>query len=345
MIIPKASPAGRVISKAGLCFNIKGQGATSDDDAEYDEPATIEFLRDQIASLGLSVTLYEQDDTLFERLRADRPEFVFNIAEGIGQGRSRESQVPILLEWLKIPYYGSDPLALGITLDKYLTNVCLARAGITVPTMVVVADGSLLSRRADLFDGRRYIVKPRWEGSSKGIYERSLVSTFDAARDAIAFINKHYAQPAVMEEFIDGEEITVGVVGNAAPVILGAMCIRPVERDKPFIYSIEHKRTWRDTIRYSLAKDVLSAPVLATVSSTVLGAFHHLELRDAARIDVRLDAKGKAHVIDVNPLPGLSPEYSDLMLMTHLQGQDFSEIVRHIIRTALLRNGLCTHHP
>lgn len=330
-------------TKVGLCFNLK-HSHDSDEEEEYDAPETIAFLTQQLESFGFEVIQYEQNDEIFHRLMKERPRWVMNIAEGKGNTRSRESQIPALLEWLNIPYYGSDPVSLGITLDKALTNRFLIQNGLPTPEMFIIEQMEDLSRIQSRINGKPYIVKPRWEGSSKGIFNSSVVSTIPNCRHKVSLLLRNYHQPALIEEFIDGDEITVAVTGNENPQILGMMKIsEKVKTDKPFVYSIEHKRNWQETICYDLAEKHLAESSIQKLSQTAISAFKALELRDVARIDFRMDQQQNPYIIDINPLPGLSPDYSDLMLMSQLKGKNFQEVVREIIQKSLKRCHINTH--
>jgi D-alanine-D-alanine ligase len=325
---------------AGLCFNLKNPHTTCDTEEEYDSIETIDFLEEELRVFGFKVLRFNQDESLLTQLHDTRPHFVFNIAEGKGTSRSRESQVPALLDWLAIPYYGSDALTLGITLDKWLTNVHLSHAGVAVPKMFVINETPQIAKLRPLFNGSSFIVKPRWEGSSKGIFKDSVVSSLKECTERVERILSTYKQPAVIEEFLCGEEITVAVAGNKTPKVLGMMHISQKEPTKQFIYSIENKRSWRETICYEQAKKVLSPSTIAQIEKEALNAFQALEIRDISRIDFRLDEKNIPRIIDINPLPGLSPEYSDLMLISGLHGLDFRSVVHSIITLSLQRNKL-----
>lgn len=327
--------------RAGICFNLK-RNTDSDLDEEYDEIETIEFLKVRLEALGFEVLLTEQDEFLFDKLYNLDLDFVLNIAEGKGRTRGRESQVPCVLEWLNIPYYGSDPVSLAITLDKSLTYVLLKNASIPVPQMFTVEDMGQIQKMAIPFDGRKYIVKPRWEGSSKGIFNDSIVSSLNKCREKVRHILKYYNQPALIEEFVEQEEITVGICGNKEPEIIGMMKISQYEAVKPFIYSIENKRDWRARIKYECAEGTVKEKTLKSLRQYAMEAFRVLGLRDVARIDFRIDNAGIPKIIDVNPLPGLSPKYSDLMLMSSLYNKKFVDVIDKILRISLKRNKIHT---
>ena len=323
--------------QAGICFNLK-RNTSNDVDEEYDEIETIEFLKERLEYLGFEVLLAEQDENLFEKLHAHALDFVLNIAEGKGKTRSRESQVPCILEWLNIPYYGSDPASLAITLDKWLTYVLLKNSSIPVPRMFKVEDMRQMQDMSIPLDGCKYIVKPRWEGSSKGIFNDSVVTSIAKCRDKVSYIINTYNQPALVEEFVEQDEITVGVCGNEELEILGMMKISQYEAVETFVYSIENKRDWQEKIKYELAEGNVRERTVTLLRQYAMAAFNVLGLRDVARIDFRVDSAGIPKIIDVNPLPGLSPKYSDLMLMSKLHSNKFVDVIDKIIAISLKRN-------
>jgi len=324
---------------AGITYNLKRKNSNDDSQEEYDEPFTIKFLKQTIQALGISVPI-EQNEKLYSKLAKIKPDFVFNICEGRGQLRSRESQVPCILESLNIPYYGSDPLALGITLDKHITNIVLKSSGIHVPDNYTVSAESDIKGMQNIFsEDKRYIIKPRWEGSSKGIFLNSVVSNFPSLMEKALFIINTYSQPAVIEEFLENEEITVGICGNTGSLeIIGMMKISEKKSSGDFIYSIENKREWRKKIKYE-GIDKIEKNIQIALAESAEKAFSALELRDVARIDFRLDKYRIPKIIDINPLPGLSPKYSDLMLMCRLTNKNFSELVKKLFVIAAERNG------
>ncbi|RJP58652.1 MAG: ATP-grasp domain-containing protein [Candidatus Auribacter fodinae] len=328
----------KITIPVGLCYNLKSGHHNGDDDEEYDTIETIDFLDEQLSSFGLTVYRMEQDNTLFHNLLEKKPAFVFNIAEGRGKTRSRESQVPCLLDWLSIPHYGSDGIALGITLDKLLTNTMLAHNGIPVPKMYMADDMKACDALASHFDGRPFIVKPRWEGSSKGIFNDSVVDSFADCKDRARRILSSYHQPALIEEFITGDEVTVAVKGNEELSVIGMMRISEKSPSDRFVYSLENKREWQTNILYQRASDSIPPAVCSAMRDNAFAAFRCLDLHDVARIDFRIDSKGVPRIIDINPLPGLSPEYSDIMLISKLHDRDFTEVVREIIAISLRRN-------
>lgn len=329
------------VPSIGIAFNLK-RDHEDDKFEEYDEIETIESLKKEIEALGFDVLLFEQDDNFLKNITEKKPDFVLNIAEGIGTTRGRESQVPAVLESLGIPYSGSDPIALGVTLDKYLTHCVLKSAGIPVPEMFMVKDSQEVVKLKNIFETKKmYVVKPRWEGSSKGIFLNSVVDNFQDLKERVHEILDQYHQPALVEEFLENDEITVGVYGNnGVASVLGMMKIVPQQKSqKIFIYSIETKRDWQNKVKYEPQNKIPSS-VQTKITQAVLAAFEALEIRDIARIDFRLDSHDNPKIIDVNLLPGLSPRYSDLPILYRLNGGAYPELIKTILQESFKRYGL-----
>jgi D-alanine-D-alanine ligase len=329
--------ANMKISSVCIVYNLKDKTRSDDLHEEYDEMETIDAIGAELKSCGVSVFPVEQTTDLASELIRIKPDMVFNIAEGMGRTRSRESQVPCVLESLGIPYTGSDPVSLGITLDKYSTNIVLEKAGIPVPEAFTAASSQDVERiTGKLRPEARWIVKPRWEGSSKGIFNDSLAFSAEDLAEKVTRILGMYAQPAIIEEYLPGDEVTAAVIGNDQLEIFGMMKISPRNKGGDFIYSIEQKREWRENINYE-GENTIPGDVAAKIKEYAVRAFKALSLRDIARIDFRVDVSGEPKVIDVNPLPGLSPTYSDLVIMCRFSGKSYSELIRGILSRALER--------
>ncbi|MFH1783318.1 MAG: ATP-grasp domain-containing protein [bacterium] len=328
------------IGTIAIVYNLKKKNSVGDECEEYDEIETIHSLREEIRKYGFRVRLIEQDRDFLANIIRRKPDFVFNIAEGKGNTRTRESQVPCILESIGIPYSGSDALSMAITLDKYLTNTVLRSGGIPVPRMFLAENGDELGKTRGIFSGgKKYVVKPRWEGSSKGIFLDSVVGDIAALKKKLRRVLVSYKQPAVIEEFVEKDEITVGVCGNKLPRILGMMRISPQDgQGVDFLYCLENKKDWRTKIKYE-PSSVIPRKMQAKLERYALGAYKALGLRDVARIDFRIGTDGIPRVIDVNPLPGLSPVYSDLPILCGLGGITYESLIHAILQESLKRYG------
>jgi D-alanine-D-alanine ligase len=336
--------------RIGLAFDLKTDPADEAQE-EFDSPATVAAVAQVLGGLGHDVERLGDGRELLQRLLADPPDFVFNFAEGHGVARSREARVPAVLEMLGIPYSGSDPLTLAVTLDKDCAKRLVASAGVPVPRGLVVhrfpdphpdpdpvPDWSGIGIGIGIgteLPAPPWIVKPAWEGSSKGIQGKCVVESVDELPAAIAALLASQRQPVLIEEFIAGEELTVGIVGNDPPQVIGVMRVLPVQPTSQFVYSMEVKRDWRRLVRYECAARLPPAQLRAA-EETALAAYRALGCRDVARVDLRLRGD-TPYFLEVNPLPGLNPESSDLVLLAGLAGWSYEQLIGAILQAALRR--------
>ncbi|WP_422930571.1 D-alanine--D-alanine ligase family protein [Singulisphaera sp. PoT] len=318
---------------------------------EYDKPQTIESLAQTLREEGHEVVLLGDGRELLEKVLADPPDFVWNVAEGEGVGRSREARVPAALEMLGIPYSGSDPLTMAVALEKDVAKRLVGTHGVVTPRGVCLSPETSADRFKSILEdafssdvGLSLILKPVFEGSSKGIRAHSLVRSFSEAAALARQLVADYHQPILVEEFIAGDEVTVGVLGNGSQAeILGAMRIRPKVRNDQFIYSLEVKRDWDDRVAYETPAQ-LDAAVLEGLYRSTLAAFSALGCRDVARIDFRIRG-GVPYFIEANPLPGLAPDWSDLVILAKGMGVSYRELIGRILASALERTGKARPMP
>lgn len=322
----------------GLTYNLKADaprfGAAEDGAAEYEEAATVERIAAALTRLGHVVELFPFRKDLLERLARQQPDVVFNIAEG-WSGRNRESLVPAILEFLGIPYTGSDALSLGLALDKALCKHVVASAGVPVPPTTLIANEPQLAR-ADI--ALPAFVKPNTEGSSKGVRSHSRVATRGELEAQVRWVIDTYAQPALVEPFLGGREFTIGVLGNEPPRTLPIMEITPGLRmhSQPFVYSYETKC---DNLEALFCPAQLPENTAASLNEIALHAHQALGCRDVSRVDIRMDDAGHPFFLEINPLPGLA-EYSLLPIQAAAAGIGFDELVGTILAAACYRHGL-----
>jgi D-alanine-D-alanine ligase len=335
--------------RIGITYDLKAATPVAHDlpddfQEEFDSPVTIEAIAGVLRGLGHDVDLLGDGRELLEQLLAAPPDLVFNIAEGKGIGRSREARVPAVLEMLGIPYTGSDPLTLAVTLDKDCAKRLAASEGVTVPR------GGLVPQESGFADSRPaienlqaaicnlqfpVILKPAWEGSSKGIRRKCLVESREDLPGVVESLWSDHRQPVLVEEFIRGEELTVGVIGNGRPRIIGILRVVPVRPTDRFIYSLEVKRDWQRQVRYECPAR-LPADQIRAVEEAALKVYRALGCRDVARIDFRL-RDGIPYFLEVNPLPGLNPESSDLVILAQQAGWSYAQLIEAIVQAALDR--------
>ncbi|HET6334326.1 MAG TPA: hypothetical protein VFG30_13980 [Polyangiales bacterium] len=332
-----AMPARRSAQRlrVGLTYNVRRTPQVTvdhDQDAEYDTPQTIAAIREAIESYGHTVVELEATPELSTLLPAAAVDVVFNIAEGIG-GRNREAQVPALLELLGIPYTGSDPAAMSLTLDKSLAKQIVAQAGCATPASLVMRTG-----KERLPKGLEFplMVKPVAEGSSKGILGRSVVESDAELREAARELINKYKQDALVESYLPGREFTVALLGESKPKALPPMEVifTDPSRKHP-IYDFNCKFKSEGTGYEVPAK--VDEPLLREIERVAKRAFIALGARDYGRVDLRLDAAGRVNFIECNPLPGLSPGFSDMCLIADGVGISYRTLIGEILAPCIRR--------
>ena len=331
--------------KIGLAYDLKegvapSVGQPEDALEEYDCLETVEAIAAALESMGHSVVMLGGGREFLSKILQDNVDFVFNIAEGRGNYRSREAQVPAIMEMLDIPYSGADPQCLAICLDKPLTKKLVAQAGVSTPAWQVISRSEEL--KGIVWNKFQFplFVKPAYEGSSKGILFSSRVENLGETFQVVQAVLERYGQPAMVEEFIPGEEVTVGIVG-ALPQVFGIMRVLPRQGPNPnFIYSLEVKREWEKLVSYECPAR-LPSKTMQDIAEASLKAFKVLGCRDVARIDFRVDALGKPYLLELNPLPGLRPGYGDLPIMAEKIGYEYNTLIGLILDSAVERQNLC----
>jgi D-alanine-D-alanine ligase len=276
--------------------------------------------------------MLEATPDLPRRLTDAAPDVVFNIAEGL-RGRNREAQVPALCELLGIQYSGSDPTTLSLCLDKGLTKQILRAARIETP------DWQVLTTGREKLKAFRYpvIVKPNAEGTSKGITSASVVGDEAAARAAAKALMDRFGQPALVEEYIAGREFTVGLLGERRPKLLPPMEVVFVGAPEHPVYGYEEKKVETARVRFECPANITQAES-RKLEKVARDTFAALGCRDVARIDLRLAKDGTFFVIEVNPLPGLTPDFSDLCVIGKVAGMDHRTLIGEIMAGSIKRH-------
>jgi D-alanine-D-alanine ligase len=337
--------------------NVAAPAPADDEFAEWDTADTIDAVAAALAPLG-DVLRLEANADFPQRLRDERPDIVFNIAEGL-HGVNREAHVPAICEFFGIPYSGSDPFTLSLCLDKIRTKEVLAYHGVPTAPFAVVRErrepgigttsGSLDSRFP--IPGTRFpvFVKPVHEGSSKGITEANYCRDYDELHAQVEFLLERYRQPVLIEEYLPGAEFTCAVLGNGAdarvlPIV--AMNFEALPNGALPIYGFEAKWIWD---RPEQPLEIFECParideeLRCAIEQVVLRTYHVLGCRDWSRIDVRLDAAGKPNVVEVNPLPGILPNPADnscLPKAARAAGMSYDELIQACLIAAAERQGI-----
>jgi D-alanine-D-alanine ligase len=327
--------------RIALLANLKknapqGPGEPRDRWSELDSERTVEAIAASLRQGGHQVTFLEGDESLCGHLRRGDFDIAFNICEG-HRGDARESHVPALLEMLGIPYTGSKVLCLALTLDKPMTKRILAFHGLPTPRFQVFDDPC-----ADVDPGLRYplFVKPAGEGTGMGISGDSVVRDEDQLRRQLQWLIETYAQPALVEEYVEGREITVGVLGNAELQVLPPLEIdlSTCPPEEGGIYTSRIKAELPTVPRY-LCPAALSEALADELSRLAVAAFRALDCLDVARVDFKLDAHDgdRPYILELNPLPGLSPGISDLVMEAEAAGMSHADLINGVLLAALER--------
>lgn len=348
----------RVALLANLKANApKFEGMPDDQWADLDSEKTINALVGAIRDGGHTCEFLEGDLSLIDTIRTFEPDICFNICEG-HYGDAREAQIPALLEMLRIPYTGSKVLTLALCLDKPVTKRVLAYHDLPTPPFQAF-------ERVDepLSDDMKFplFVKPSREGTGMGVSRKSIVHSDAELREQIAYILEHYAQTALVEAYIEGREVTVGVVGNLRGVVArrlpenldaprvqaGLYFLPPMEVNlQPFaesdvVYSNRLKVDLADQLDY-LCPAPLEEDMVDELNWLTAAVFRVTGAFDVSRVDFRLDANDnlKPYILEINPLPGLSPGISDLVIEAAADGISHTELVNRILDTALKRHDM-----
>jgi D-alanine-D-alanine ligase len=334
------------------------EGMLDDQWDDLDSEKTINSLIGALECRGHTATFLEGDPSLLENLRSLKPDICFNICEG-HFGDARESHVPALLEMMRIPYTGSRVMSLALALDKPMTKRILAYHELPTPAFQVFE-----SAEDEVDPALTYplFVKPSREGTGMGVMLDSIVHDEAHLRAKLCQIIERYCQPALVERFIDGREVTVGVVGNCAPSthqgrrregagrsVDETLHVFPAMEVDMARYPVEEGGIYSNRLKVALADDFhitcpapLRADQVAQLQWLTAETFRVIGCHDVARVDFRLDATAndRPYILEINPLPGLNPGYSDLCLEAEAEGWAYEQLINRILDEAAGRFGL-----
>lgn len=324
--------------KVGITYDLRedylAQGYTLEETAEFDGVETIAAIETALKQMGLATERIGNVSQLVNSLAAGkRWDLVFNIAEGL-HGRGRETQVPALLEAYQIPCTFSDAVTLALTLDKALAKRVVRDQGVPTASFQVinsVDDLATCKLTYPLF------AKPIAEGTGKGVNESSLITSPERLHSVCGELLQRFNQAVLVESFLPGREFTVGIIGRGAKArILGVMEITLNTSAEHAAYSFTNKKDYQNRVSYRLVSDA-EAQAAAEVA---LAAWRALECRDAGRIDLRSDKNGNPHFLEVNPIAGLHPVDSDLVIMARFSGISYQALIQMIMKEVAERLNL-----
>lgn len=348
----------RVALLANLKVNApKFEGMPEDQWDDLDSEKTINSLIEAIRAGGNTCEFLEGDISLLDTVRKMKPDICFNICEG-HFGDAREAQVPAILEMLQIPYTGSKVLTLALALDKPMTKRVLHYHELPTPAFQTFERVDEPINEDMIFP---LFVKPSREGTGMGVSGKSIVHNEQELHEQVSYILHRYKQPALVERYIEGREVTVGVIGNllgpvarrlpddeeAPRVQAGLRFFPPMEVNlKPFettdvVYSNRLKVALADQLDY-LCPAPLDGEMVDELNWLTAAVFRVTGALDVSRVDFRLDMHDdwKPYILEINPLPGLSPGISDLVIEAAAEGVDHTYLVNMILDTALERYGM-----
>lgn len=321
--------------RAGMTYDLRkdylAEGYGEEETAEFDSEITIDAIAAVLKGRGYEVTQIGNVKALVARLaKGERWDFVFNFAEGM-RGFAREAQIPAILDAYEIPYTFADPLTLSLSLDKAMTKRVLR--DFDIPS----APFAVIEREADL-QGIELpyplFAKPLAEGTGKGVSPLSRCENFEALQAACRDLLARFRQPVLIETFLPGREFTVGILGSGEEAsILGVLEILPRAGAEAHACSYKNKEHCEDLLEYRLIDDLESR----LAAKTALAAWRALRCRDGGRVDLRSDAAGIPHFLEVNPLAGLHPSHSDLPILASQLGMPYEELIGRIVDSCLKR--------
>ena len=324
--------------RIGLTYDLRSEylarGYSEDETAEFDREETIAAIEAALRRLGHETDRVGNVQQLVERLAAgSRWELVFNIAEGLA-GIGREAQVPALLDAYTIPYTFSDPLVMSLTLHKGMTKHVIRDARIPTSDFSVVEEPE---EAAAVRFGPPYFVKPVAEGTGKGVSANSIVRSRHDLPHACRSLRESFRQPVLVERFLPGREFTTAVIGTGARAqVIGTMEVLLLAAAEQQVYSYHNKENSEELVRYRLLRPE-DDPLVAEVEAIALNAWRVLGCRDAGRLDLRCDRRGRPQFMEVNPLAGLHPEHSDLPIICGLAGISFDQLIARILASVETR--------
>jgi D-alanine-D-alanine ligase len=303
----------------------------------------MEDIKSALNSLGYRTSIFNVDSNFFrliDYLRGERPDLVFNLVESVENESAQEMNIAGVYELMNVPFTGAGPLALGTALNKPRVKEILASHGIRTPRFMVFR----VKDRIGMQEGVSFplIVKPAHEDASVGIDDSSVVYNLADLRKRVRFIHTEYDQPALAEEYIDGRELNVAILGNNPPAALPISEIDFSGLTEGMHKIVSYEAKWiHGTVAYEgtrgVCPAVLPAPLEARIKETALRAYLLIGCRDYARVDFRLTKDGIPYVLEVNPNPDISDD-AGFARSARAQGYTFAEIVGKIVESALERS-------
>jgi len=319
--------------RIGFTYDLKdfyiNKGMSKEEAAEFDEKITINSIKKELESLNYEIDDIGNLDNFLKKISdGEKWDIIFNIAEGVN-GYSRESVIPSILENYNIKHTFSDSNILTLCLDKYLTKIFLEKSNIKTPKF------ELISKIEDINNIKKLnfplFIKPVNEGTGKGINKNSKVLNFQELIKQTEYLFNNYTGPFLLEEYIEGKEITIGLTKN--------MCFGIVElefKNTHNFYCYDNKKDYEKLVVHHKIDE--NTDLYKNIYNTSKEVFDKLNLKDIARIDIRVDNKtNEVYVIEINPIPGLNPIDSELPILAYKNGYTYKDIIKTIIEETIKR--------
>jgi D-alanine-D-alanine ligase len=355
-----------------LLYNLKQNAPHEREDEpwdawnELDSEKTVGSMERALRAGGHEVIAMEGDAALPQKLERYKVDIAFNTCEG-HYGASREAQVPAMLDMLRIPYTGAGVMTLTVALDKPMAKRVMAFHKLPSPAFQTFVSGE---ERLEAHLKYPLFVKPSREGSGIGITAKSVCRNARELREQVKFIIDSYRQPAIVEEYIQGREFTIGLLGNLPWNVKSNRSARQIKVNgngsgktsqipatlhvfPPLEVDLspcppEEAGLYTSVIKgklYDVPKYLCPAPISKTLRSKMeryaSGAFAALECNDFARVDFRVSADtGDPYILEINPLAGLQERISDIVMAAEADGVDYVGLINGILEAALKRYGM-----
>ncbi len=318
--------------KVAVLANLKEDAPVSPEDPpgrwdDLDDRITVDAIISALESLGHEARYYAADVNLVKDLAEFRPDICFNWGEG-HFGPSREAQTPILLEMMGIPHTGSNGLGMLLSHNKHIAKQLFAQNGLPTANFLVIEDPEHMppvNLRYPLF------VKPATEGSSVGINDNARVENYEQLLAQVRYIWEVVRAPILVEEYVDGREFTISVVGDEVLPI--------VEIVSPTGFYSHRLKEATDSGVYRICPAPLPLDTTAYLQDLALRAMRALNLLDVCRMDLRMDSQGNAFILEVNPLPLLfpDPEQASIVYAARTAGYSYTDLIGKILAAAWRR--------
>jgi len=302
-----------------------------------------QHVSDALQKNGYKTSLFNMNSDikrLIQFIEEKEPDIIFNLCESVGDESTHEMFVAGIYELMGIPYTGAGAFTLGMCQSKARTKQALSFHKIRVPRFALYKNANEVTEE-DFELKFPVIVKPSHEDASVGIDNGSIVDTIAGVRKRVRYIFQNFDQPAIVDEYIEGRELNVAIIGNRRPIILPISEIDFSGLPENYPHIVTYNAKWMEgTDEYKGTVGVCPAQVSAEIErqakDIALKCYRIMGCRDYARVDMRLDKNNNLHVIEVNPNPDISDD-AGFARSARAYGFSFDEIINKIVEYALER--------